>query len=96
MSRIVPMNDKVLVAPIAASEVTPGGIVLPDGAQERPLEGTVIEVGPGRVLESGERAEMSVCVGNVVLYTKYGGNEVVLDGVKHLILDESSLLAVRQ
>jgi len=95
MSKIKPLGDKVLVQPSTGAEQTAGGIVLPDSAKERPQEGTVIAVGPGRVLDSGEKTEIGVKEGDLVIYSKYGGTEVKLDGVEYLILDESSLLAVK-
>jgi len=96
MAKIKPLGDKVLVQPNTGSETTAGGIVLPDTAKERPQEGTVIAVGPGRVLDSGERSKINVAKGDVVIYSKYGGTEIKVDGTEYLILDESSLLAVKK
>lgn len=96
MAKIKPLGDKVLVKPNTSTEKTAGGIVLPDTAKERPQEGEVIAVGPGRVLESGEKVKVNVKVGDVVIYSKYGGTEIKVDGVEYLILDESSLLAVKK
>ena len=96
MAKIKPLGDKVLVQPNTGSETTSGGIVLPDTAKERPQEGTVISVGPGRTLDSGEKVEINVKKGDVVIYSKYGGTEIKNDGVEYLILDESSLLAVKE
>jgi chaperonin GroES len=95
MAKIKPLGDKVLVQPSRSGETTAGGIVLPDSAKERPQEGKVIAVGPGRVLDSGERATLSVSEGDVVIYSKYGGTEIKVDGEEYLILDESSILAVK-
>ena len=95
MAKIKPLGDKVLVQPKTGNETTAGGIVLPDSAKERPQEGTVIAVGPGRVLDSGEKSEVNVKKGDVVIYSKYGGTEIKDEGTEYLILDESSLLAVK-
>ena len=95
MANIKPLGDKVLVKPSTSGETTSGGIVLPDSAKERPQEGTVVAVGPGRVLDSGERAKLSLAEGDVVIYSKYGGTEIKVEGVEYLILDESSVLAVK-
>lgn len=96
MAKIKPLGDKVLVQPNTSQETTAGGIVLPDTAKERPQEGTVIAVGPGRTLDSGEKVEVSVKEGDTVIYSKYGGTEIKLEGTEYLILDESSLLAVKE
>lgn len=96
MAKIKPLGDKVLVQPSTGAEQTAGGIVLPDSAKERPQEGKVIAVGPGRVLDSGEKTKVGVEEGDVVIYSKYGGTEVKLDGVEYLILDESSILAIKK
>ncbi len=90
-----PLGDKVVVKASTQDEKTAGGIVLPDAAREKPQQGTVIAIGPGRVLETGERAPMSVQVGDVVIYSKYGGNEVKLGGQEYLILDQDSIYAVK-
>lgn len=91
-----PLGDRVLVEPLEAEEKSAGGIYLPEAAQEAPREGKVIAVGPGRVLDNGQRIEMSVKVGDVVMYTKYGGNEVRVGDKEYLMIDEGSLLAVKQ
>ena len=90
-----PLADRVLVEPLEAEEKSAGGIYLPEAAQEAPREGKVIAVGPGRVLDNGERMEVSVKVGDVVVYTRYGGNEVTVGCKDYLIIDEGSLLAVK-
>ena len=74
---IRPLDDRVVIEPMAAEETTAGGIVLPDAAQEKPQRGTVIAVGPGKLLDSGERGELSVTVGDEVIYGKYGGTEIL-------------------
>ena len=95
MAKIKPLGDKVLVKPNTSTEKTAGGIVLPDTAKERPQEGEVVAVGPGRVTENGEKVKVNVSVGDTVIYSKYGGTEIKVDGTEYLILDESSLLAVK-
>lgn len=95
MAKIKPLGDKVLVKPSTSGETTSGGIVLPDSAKERPQEGTVVAVGPGRILDSGERGALTVAEGDVVIYSKYGGTEIKVEGEEFLILDESSILAVK-
>jgi len=88
-----PLDDRVVVQPSEAEETTAGGIVLPDSAQEKPQRGTVIAVGPGKMLDSGNRGELSVSVGDVVIYGKYGGSEIEVDGEEMKILRESDILA---
>ena len=90
-----PLNDRVLVKPLDAEEKSAGGIILPQTAQERPREGKVVAVGPGRMLDSGERQAMSVRVDDVIVYTEYGGTEVKVDGEEYLLVDEGSILAVK-
>ena len=96
MAKIKPLGDKILVKPSTSGETTAGGIVLPDSAKERPQEGTVVAVGPGRTLENGDKVKISVEEGDLVIYSKYGGTEIKSDGVEYLILDESSLLAIKK
>lgn len=91
-----PLGDRVIVEPIEPEEQTKGGIILPDTAKERPREGKVIAVGPGRVDEDGERIPIPVKVGDIVIFTEFGGTEVKIGDKKYLIVDESSLLAVRE
>ena len=90
---IRPLDDRVVIEPMAAEETTAGGIVLPDAAQEKPQRGTVISVGPGKLLDSGERGELSVTVGDEVIYGKYGGTEIEVEGNDVKILRESDILA---
>ena len=90
---IRPLDDRVVVEPMAAEETTAGGIVLPDAAQEKPQRGTIVAVGPGKLLESGERGELSVGVGDEVIYGKYGGTEIEVEGKDVKILRESDILA---
>jgi chaperonin GroES len=96
MANVKPLGDKVLVKPNTSEEKTAGGIVLPDSAKERPQEGTVVSVGTGRVLDNGQKVEIGVKAGDVVIYSKYGGTEIKIEGTEHLILDESSILAIKE
>ncbi len=91
--KIRPLDDRIVVEPLDAEETTAGGIVLPDAAQEKPQRGTVIAVGPGRLLDSGNRGELSVSVGDEVIYGKYGGSDIEVDGDEVKILRESDILA---
>jgi len=91
--KIRPLEDRVVVEPLEAEEKTRGGIVLPDTAKEKPQQGKVLAVGPGRMLDSGERATPAVKKGDIVLFAKYGGAEVELDRKEYKILRESDILA---
>ena len=91
---IKPLEDRVLVKPIEAETKTASGIYLPETAKEKPVRGEIISTGPGKRLENGQRAVMSVKKGDTVVYGKYAGTEVEIKGVKHLILRESDVLAV--
>lgn len=93
MTTLNPLDDRVVVEPLSAEETTAGGIVLPDTAKEKPQRGTVIAIGPGRLLDSGERSTLSVKVGDEVLFGKYGGTEIEVDGKDIKILRESDILA---
>ena len=88
-----PMGDRILIQPLERDYVTTGGIFLPDTAKEKPQEGEVKAVGPGRVAEDGKRVPLELKVGEVVLYSKYAGTEVKDDGVDYLILSERDILA---
>ncbi len=88
-----PLDDRVVVKPSEAESTTAGGIVLPDSAKEKPQRGTVVAVGPGKLLDSGSRGELSVTVGDVVIYGKYGGSDIEVDGQEMKILRESDILA---
>ena len=92
--KIVPLGDKVLVKRLEAEEKSPGGIVLPDTAKEKPKQGKVIVVGPGRLLDNGERTKMQVKKGDKVLFASYAGNEIKIDGEEYLIMEEDNILAV--
>lgn len=89
-----PMDDRVLVEPVEAGETTVGGIILPDTAREKPQRGIVVAVGPGKLLDSGNRGEMSVKVGDEVFYGKYAGTEIEFGTDKHVVLRENDILAI--
>lgn len=91
-----PLGDHVIVKPKTMEEKTQGGIILPDTAKEKPQEGEVIAVGPGRLLENGTRVQPEVKVGDKVIYARYGGTEVKIDDVEYVILREENILAVRE
>ncbi len=91
--KLQPLADRVIVKPIEREEVTKGGIVLPDTAREKPQEGEVLAVGPGRLSDDGKRLAMDVKVGDVVVYAKYGGTEIKIEDEELVILRESDILA---
>jgi chaperonin GroES len=91
--KLEPLADRLVVRPIEREEVTKGGIILPDTAKEKPQEGKVLAVGPGRLSEDGKRIAMDVKVGDIVIYAKYGGTEIKIDDEELLILSESNILA---
>ena len=91
--RLRPLEDRVVVEPMEAEERTAGGIVLPDTAKEKPQRGTVLSVGPGKLLDSGTRGELSVAVGDTVIYGKYSGTEIEVAGKDVKILREGDILA---
>lgn len=91
--KLKPLDDRVVVQPLSAEEKTAGGIVLPDAAKEKPQRGKVIAVGPGRLLDSGDRSPIAVTVGDEVLFAKYGGTEIEVNGEDVKILRESDILA---
>ncbi len=91
-----PLGDRVVVKAIEEEEKTAGGIVLPDTAKEKPQKGEVVAVGSGKLLDNGERVALEVSVGDKVIFAKYGGTEVKVDGAEYLILRESDILAVSQ
>ncbi|QGJ72320.1 Heat shock protein 60 family co-chaperone GroES [Planctomycetales bacterium 10988] len=90
---INPLDDRVVVEPVEAEERTAGGIVLPEAAREKPQRGRVISVGPGKLLDNGNRGELSVAVGDEVLYGKYSGTDLEAEGKDIKILRESDILA---
>ena len=95
MSKIEPLGDRVVIKPTPKEEVSKGGIVLPDTAKEKPQEGKIIAVGPGRLTEEGKRITMEVKKGDKVIYTKYAGTEFKLDNEELVIMREGDILAKR-
>ena len=93
MAKIEPLGDRVVIKPTPKEEVSKGGIVLPDTAKEKPQEGKIIAVGPGRLTEDGKRIAMDVKKGDKVIYSKYAGTEFKLDGEELIILREGDILA---
>jgi chaperonin GroES len=91
--KLRPLDDRVVVQPVEAEERTAGGIVLPDSAKEKPQRGKVIAVGAGKLLDNGKRGELSVQVGDEVIYGKYGGTDIEVNGEEVKILRESDILA---
>ena len=92
-AKLRPLDDRVVVEPMEAEERTAGGIVLPDTAKEKPQRGTVVSVGPGKLLDNGERGTLSVAIGDEVIYGKYSGTEIEVDGRDVKILRETDILA---
>lgn len=91
---VKPMEDRVLLKPMDAEQKTAGGIIIPDNAKEKPQKGEVVAVGPGKVNDKGAKIEMSLKKGDKVLYGKYSGSEITIDGKEYLIVRESDVLAV--
>jgi len=91
--KLQPLADRVVIKPIEREEVTKGGIILPDTVREKPQEGKVIAVGPGRLSEDGKRIAMDVKVGDVVIYARYAGTEIKIDDEEYVILRENDILA---
>ncbi len=92
--KLKPLNDRVVVEPSKAEEKTAGGIVLPEAAKEKPLTGKVVAVGPGKMNDDGSRVKPDVKVDDTVLFGRYGGSEVEVDGVEYKILRESEILGI--
>jgi len=92
--KIKPLGDRVIVKPKEAEETTKGGIILPDTAKEKPVEGTIVAVGAGKVTEEGKTVAMSLKVGDVVLYGKYSGTEIKIEGDEYLIMRESDIYGI--
>ncbi|MBT8328313.1 MAG: co-chaperone GroES [Desulfofustis sp.] len=91
---IRPLNDRLLVQRLEEEETTAGGIIIPDSAKEKPAQGKVVAVGPGKVNDAGERVELQVKAGDVILFSKYGGTDVKLDGEDYLIMREDDVLGI--
>ena len=92
--KLRPLNDRVLVLRIEEEQKTSGGIIIPDTAKEKPQEGKVIAVGPGKFDDNGKRMPLDVKEGDRVLFGKYAGNDIKIDGVEHLIMREEDILAI--
>ncbi len=92
--KIQPLADRVIVKPKEAEETTKGGIILPDTAKEKPIEGTIVAVGPGRITDDGKEIKMTLKVGDTVLYGKYSGTEVKIEGEDYLIMRESDIYGI--
>ena len=92
--KLRPLGDRVVVKPIEKEEKTKSGILIPDTAKEKPQKGEVVAVGPGKLLDNGQRAEMEVKVGDIVIFSKYAGTEVKIGDEKYLVLSERDILAV--
>lgn len=92
--KLRPLDDRVVIKQSEAEEKTAGGIILPDTAKEKPQIGKIIAVGPGKILDNGKRAEMSVKKNDTVIYAKYMGNDIEIEGEKYVILKESDVLGI--
>ncbi|HIA28920.1 MAG TPA: co-chaperone GroES [Candidatus Marinimicrobia bacterium] len=92
--KVKPLSDRIVVRQADAEEMSSGGIILPDTAQEKPQQGKVMSIGPGKIAENGELIKMSLKVGDRVLYGKYSGTEVTIDGEEYVFMRESDILAV--
>jgi chaperonin GroES len=92
--KLNPLADRVVVQAAEAEEKTKGGIILPDTAKEKPVEGTIVAVGPGKVADNGELIKMTIKVGDKVLYGEYSGTEVTVNGIEYLIMRESDIFAI--
>ena len=92
--KIKPLHDRVIVKRIEEEETTKGGIIIPDSAKEKPAEGKIIAVGKGKLLDDGKRQPLDVKEGDIVLFGKYGGTEIKIDGEEHLIMREDDIIAI--
>ena len=92
--KLKPLNDRVLVKRLESEEVTAGGIIIPDSAKEKPQRGMVVAAGPGKLDDKGALVKMSVKAGDMVLFTKYAGTEIKVEGEEHLVLREEDILAI--
>ena len=89
-----PLADRVIVKPMETEEITKGGIIVPDTAKEKPIEGTIVAIGPGKITEDGKQVKLEVKEGDKVLYGKYSGTEVTVEGEEYLIMRESDIFAI--
>jgi len=92
--QVIPLEDRILVKPLEAEEKSKGGIILPDTAKEKPQEGKVIAIGKGKLTEDGKVLPLEVKVGDRILYSKYAGTEIKIDGEEHLIIRQEDVLAI--
>jgi chaperonin GroES len=92
--KLKPLNDRVLVKRLEMEEKTAGGIYIPDSAKEKPMKGEIVAAGPGKLDDAGKRIEMTVKVGDSVLFAKYAGMEISLEGEEHLVMREEDILAI--
>ena len=92
--KIRPLQDRILVKRVDEEDKTSGGIIIPDTAKEKPQEGLVVAVGPGKTLDNGQLAEPAVSAGDRILFSKYAGTDVMVDGDEHIIIREDDILAV--
>ena len=92
--KIRPMNDRVLVLRVEEEQKTTGGIIIPDTAKEKPQEGKVVDVGPGKMGDDGKRIQLEVKAGDRILFSKYAGTEIKIDGVDHIFMKEDDILGV--
>jgi chaperonin GroES len=91
---LTPLADRVIIKPSEAEETTKGGIILPDTAKEKPIEGTIVAAGPGKITDDGKTVKLGVKVGDKVLYGKYSGTEITVEGEEYLIMRESDIFAI--
>ena len=92
--KVRPLHDRVLVKRVEEEQVSRGGIIIPDTAKEKPIKGIIVAVGPGRALDSGDTRPLTVREGDTVLFSKYGGTDVKIDGETHLIMREDDILGI--
>jgi chaperonin GroES len=95
-TKLQPLADRLVVKPLAKEEMTKGGIIIPDTVKEKPQEGEVIAIGPGKMTDDGKRIPMDLKAGDLVIYSKYGGSEIKIDDVEMIILRESDILAIKK
>jgi chaperonin GroES len=91
-TKLVPLSDRIVIVPLKQDEVTSSGLVIPDTAKEKPQQGEVVAVGPGRIDENGKRVAMDLSVGDRILYAKYTGTDVKIDAVDYIVLNEKDVL----
>jgi chaperonin GroES len=92
--KLKPLNDRVLVKRLEGEDVTSGGIIIPDTAKEKPMKGQIVAAGPGKTDDSGKTIKMTVKTGDLVLFNKYAGTEIKIEGTEHLVMREDDILAI--